>query len=130
MAIFFDHASNSRLSNLSSLISIFRSSSQLVTSGTPRLHGLIEAIDASTSGVSSYIDFGNLGARKLCCHIWFIWFFRQKEIINLANGAFASTSSTQGLNFGKLINKKTKKQLRKGCSKNNELPNFFGLNLC
>jgi len=40
-------------------------------------------------------------------------FLGKKKASTFANGAFASTSSTQVLNFGKLINKKTKKKIKK-----------------
>lgn len=117
MAIFFGHASSSRLSSLSSLISIFRSSSQLVTSSTPRLHGSIEAINASTLSVSNYIDFGNLGAKNYVVTFGLFCFLGKKRASTFTTGAVASTSSTQGLNFGKHVNKKTKKTTKKGVFK-------------
>ncbi len=115
MAIFFGHASSSRLSNLLSFISIFRSSSQLVTSNTPRLHGSIEAIDASTSSVLSSIDFGTLGARSYVFTFCSFGFLGKERASTFANCAFASTSSTQGPNFGKPMNKTIEKTNKKRC---------------
>lgn len=113
VAIFFGHASSFRLSSLLSLISIFRTSSQLVTSSTLRLHGSIQAIDASTLGVSSSIDFGTLGVKSYVVTFGSFGFLGKERASTFANGAFASTFSTQGLNFGKPINKKTRKANKK-----------------
>jgi len=40
-------------------------------------------------------------------------FLGKEKTSTFANGAFASTPSTQGLNFGKPINKKTKLKIKK-----------------
>lgn len=83
---------------MSSLIFIYGSSNQLVTSSTH--DGSIETIDASTLGVSSFVEVGTFVL---------FGFSSIKRKSTPVNGAYASTFVTQGFNFGKPTNKKKKK---------------------
>lgn len=70
------------------------------------MHGSIEGIDASTLGVSNFIDFGTLGARSYVVFFGSFGFLGKKKASTFANGAFASTFTTQGPNSKEPINKK------------------------
>ncbi len=68
--------SNSKLSNFFKLISIFRSSNEVIINNPHGLHGLIETIIVSIQGATSFVKFGTLGCYKFYWHLWFIWFSR------------------------------------------------------
>jgi hypothetical protein len=116
------------LLNLPSFISIFGSSSQLVTSSPHGLHGLTKAIDASNLGASNFAKLSTLDVTSFVGTFGLFFFFLGRERISTSsNGAFATTFVTHGLIFGESIKKKGKKgEILKRCQKTMGCPISLG----
>lgn len=98
------------LFNFPSFISIFGSSSQLVTSSAHGLHGLTKTIDVSNLGASNFAKFGTFDVTSFVGTFGlFVFFSGRKRASTFSNGAFATTFVARGPTFGESTQKKGKK---------------------